>query len=765
MKKLSSSLALAACFGSLLTYIQPVFAQGTAFTYQGQLQNNGIPGNGNYDFTFALFNNSSTNTGQVGATLLDTNVGVTNGLFTVTLDFGPVFSGNATWLSIEVRTNGGSSFTPLNPLQPLTPTPYAIYSPNAGTAANVTGPISLSQLPAAVLTNNDTNNINLTGSFSGNGSQLTNLSPAALAANGAPAPVQTNVYATNGVYSFTIPGGIGQITVKLWGAGGQGSQFTAGGGGAFSEVTLTVTPGQQFVAVVGQSGGAGGGFSSGDAGGGEGGGGGGENGGQASSLFQYTGTDYIMKAVAGGGGGGGYLYGANAGQASGTGSGYAANATTTGVANLDLIGGQGQTGSSQNGGCGGGYGGGTSNPGNGQANGGGSYGTTTLSGSYQNPANTSDPNYVAGAAVGGTTSTGNGADGLAVVIFSTVPTLTFSAPLQAPEFFGNGSGLTSLTAANLTGALPAISGASLTGLAHLTGGNTFNGTQIFTNGFIGIGTTPLYPLDVASAVYTGIGSGAYYYLYESTAETEYVGSALNEYVGIRSDNWILANGLISPSDRRIKNIVGLSDTARDLATLMGIEITDYTYKDTVAKGNRPQKKVIAQQLEQVYPQAVSRTKDVVPDIYKKATVQGGWVQLATDLKVGERVKLIGQNEEGIHEVLEVRDGAFRTDYKPATGKVFVYGREVEDFRTVDYDAISMLNVSATQELNRRVKKQTDELAALERDNQALRQELAEQKEAAGRMQADFSKFQKIVTQFDRNSTTTLTLNQTTVEAK
>ncbi len=452
MKKLFSSLALAACFGSLLTSIQPVFAQGTAFTYQGQLQNNGSPANGNYDFTFALFNNNSTNTGQVGSTLTNTNVGVTNGLFTVTLDFGPVFMGNATWLAIGARPNGAAGFTALNPLQELTPAPYAIYSPNAGTAANVTGPISLSQLPAAVLTNNDTNSVNLTGSFSGNGSQLTNLSPAALAANGATVLAQTNVYATNGVYSFTIPSGIGQITVKLWGAGGQGGSDTEGGGGAFSGVTQTVTPGQEFVAVVGQNGGAGGGASSGDAGGGGVADTYGGNGGQASSLFQYTGTDYIMQAVAGGGGGGGLVFGANAGQANGTGSGYAANATTTGVANLDLIGGQGQAGATENGGCGGGYGGGASNA-DGQANGGGSYGTTTISGFFQNPANISDPNYVPGAAAGGAVSHWSGGDGLVVVIFS-IPSLSFSAQLQAPyfigNFVGNGAGLTNLPSVVVT---------------------------------------------------------------------------------------------------------------------------------------------------------------------------------------------------------------------------------------------------------------------------------------------------------------------------
>ena len=163
-------------------------AQGTAFTYQGQLVNNGFPANGNYDFTFALFNNSSTNTGQVGSTLTNLDVGVTNGLFATTLNFGAVFTGNATWLSIAVRTNGGGSFTPLNPLQALTPTPYAIYAPNAGAAAsansvagsNIVGNISFTSLPTNVITNG-ASGVNITGTFTGNGAGVTNVTASTLA--------------------------------------------------------------------------------------------------------------------------------------------------------------------------------------------------------------------------------------------------------------------------------------------------------------------------------------------------------------------------------------------------------------------------------------------------------------------------------------------------------------------------------------------------------------------------------------------------------
>ncbi len=131
----------------------------------------------------------------------------------------------------------------------------------------------------------------------------------------------------------------------------------------------------------------------------------------------------------------------------------------------------------------------------------------------------------------------------------------------------------------------------------------------------------------------------------------------------------------------------------------------------MTKGSGKHKKVIAQQVEKVYPQAVTRSTDTVPDIYKTAKVSGGWVKLATNLKKGERVRLIGKNKEGVHEVLETGRDRFRTDFAADGDELFVYGREVKDFRSVDYEAIAMLNVSATQELNRRLEQQAAQLAA------------------------------------------------------
>jgi len=108
-------------------------AQGTAFTYNGKLNDSGSPGNGSYDLSFSLYD-AATHGNLIGS---QTNAatGVSNGLFVVTLDFGGVFNGSNYWLEIAARANGGGPFATLSPRQPITPAPYAMYAPSAGSAA------------------------------------------------------------------------------------------------------------------------------------------------------------------------------------------------------------------------------------------------------------------------------------------------------------------------------------------------------------------------------------------------------------------------------------------------------------------------------------------------------------------------------------------------------------------------------------------------------------------------------------------------------
>jgi hypothetical protein len=126
---------------------------GTAFTYQGRLNAGANPATGTFDFRFTLADSASEGSAVAGP-LTNAAVAVSNGLFAVVLDFGSSFDGNARWLEIGVRTNGATEdFTTLAPRQPLTPSPYALYSSSAGSAQGVAaGSVTAAGIAAGTIT-------------------------------------------------------------------------------------------------------------------------------------------------------------------------------------------------------------------------------------------------------------------------------------------------------------------------------------------------------------------------------------------------------------------------------------------------------------------------------------------------------------------------------------------------------------------------------------------------------------------------------------
>ena len=162
-------------------------ANGTAFTYEGQLSTgtNGV--SGTYNLTFALYDALLSGT-QIGPTLTNTVIVGSNGVFITSLDFGLAFNGEARWLELSVRTNGSGAFTLLSPRQPLTPTPYALLATTAGqvAATNIVGALGSGQLPPSIafsntairfatITNATVQSLTA-GTIAGDGAALRNLS-------------------------------------------------------------------------------------------------------------------------------------------------------------------------------------------------------------------------------------------------------------------------------------------------------------------------------------------------------------------------------------------------------------------------------------------------------------------------------------------------------------------------------------------------------------------------------------------------------------
>jgi hypothetical protein len=134
---------------SLLIGIHQASAQGTAFTYQGALDQGGNPANGNFDLRLRLYDAVTGGT-LIAGPITNLAVSVSNGLFTTTIDFGDVYTGIDLWLEMGIRTNGGNNFGLLTPRQQLTPTPYSIF---ATTSSNLAGTVSATQLTGSVSNN------------------------------------------------------------------------------------------------------------------------------------------------------------------------------------------------------------------------------------------------------------------------------------------------------------------------------------------------------------------------------------------------------------------------------------------------------------------------------------------------------------------------------------------------------------------------------------------------------------------------------------
>jgi hypothetical protein len=288
--------------------------------------------------------------------------------------------------------------------------------------------------------------------------------------------------------------------------------------------------------------------------------------------------------------------------------------------------------------------------------------------------------------------------------------------------FGNGSQATAIAQTNSI-----LQIASTTDVSFLP--------QYGTNhGRVGINTgSPLAPLDVASSydVVSLSGRLGNFQFGQSGFINDDPYTAPVPNVAILASGSVYAERFLAYSDRRIKNLIGTSDARQDLQTINKIAIKNYTMKDILKYGHQHFKKVIAQELEQVCPDLVTKHVDFIPSVYQitdtVTKVDGGYrlhfrkAHQLCDTAKKLKALLTGEgnlktfNILSIPSTTEVIIDAININ----TPHVFVYGEEVDDFRTVDYEGLTTLNISATQELSRQVKDLQKALAAANKNIRAL----------------------------------------------
>jgi len=266
----------------------------------------------------------------------------------------------------------------------------------------------------------------------------------------------------------------------------------------------------------------------------------------------------------------------------------------------------------------------------------------------------------------------------------------------------------------------------------VVGSAEINGNATIT-GNVGIGTTtPAYPLHITTSI-SDINSSPAYFLHQTAGHGANGGGW---FYSIGATGGVYSSlGFGTGSDHRIKNIIGVSDANKDLNHLLDIEITNYTFKDFKKRGDKVTKKVIAQQLKEVLPNAIIYSTEFIPNIYALADIHikdEKTVQLhlnnSPDVVVGDIIKLIAKNNQELEAtIIAVIDTTIEVsikDTKNLGNQLFVYGKQVDDFHSVDYDAISMLNVSATQAQQKLIEALQKEIEGLKNKNNELQAEVS-----------------------------------------
>jgi hypothetical protein len=212
-------------------------------------------------------------------------------------------------------------------------------------------------------------------------------------------------------------------------------------------------------------------------------------------------------------------------------------------------------------------------------------------------------------------------------------------------------------------------------------------------------------------------------------------------VSLQAQETIVARQFHAFSDARHKKLLSRSNGASDLALLNQLKLSNYTFIDTIGKGGELQMGFIAQEVEKIVPNAVKKLEYYIPNVYALAErmVFDSTAKTLTvstnkphDFQAKDEIKLISLDKEHKVKVESIIDAHtfVVAGWKKPVDKLFVFGKRVDDFRTVDYDRLFTLGISSIQELSRRVEqleKENLQLKAYKDEFSQMKNEVAELK--------------------------------------
>ena len=176
-------------------------------------------------------------------------------------------------------------------------------------------------------------------------------------------------------------------------------------------------------------------------------------------------------------------------------------------------------------------------------------------------------------------------------------------------------------------------------------------------------------------------------------------------------------GYSSLSDERIKKDIEDIQDDEALIKILALKPKKYNYIEKEKECKNKVLGFIAQEVAEIIPEAIAKTKGIIPNIYKFCDVvdkRKVFFSIPQDLAIDTEVSItkdeLGEGKN--YKIKEIYNDYFVIDEDIEYSPAFVKGYEVNDLHNIKKDMIFSLNVSATQELHKIIMEQKEEITAL-----------------------------------------------------
>ena len=249
-----------------------------------------------------------------------------------------------------------------------------------------------------------------------------------------------------------------------------------------------------------------------------------------------------------------------------------------------------------------------------------------------------------------------------------------------------------------------------------------------SNGRIGIGTSnPDYPLTVTSSVLSEEFSGHYWNSVTANNDDDDIWhlADVTKNISAHANGWVRSSlGYILDSDKRIKKDIEQVPDNYALFQVNNIETKYYNYKDPLRKKQHKTVGFIAQDVNEFLPNAVFKITDFIPDELRELK-DITWSTEDSNTKMTVNDIVFNDNHTGKCKLV-VKDGSNSTllikdvqDDKKSFimdkeySNVYLVGKEVDDFHSLDKNQIFALHHSAIQELSKKLDIRDEKISNLE----------------------------------------------------